>query len=84
MNFNLFFYIPHDWIYFYTPLPIIYLIIVRFQFIDIPGLLTVPKNLLNERENELCEGLPLLSSCSFLYFLDVSETCGQTIEQQVD
>ncbi|KAL7529702.1 hypothetical protein ACHAWF_008511 [Thalassiosira exigua] len=54
---------------------------LRWQVIDTPGILDHPLEQRNTIEMQAITALAHLT-CSVLYFMDVSERCGYTIEQQ--
>jgi nucleolar GTP-binding protein len=54
---------------------------LRWQVIDTPGILDHPLEQRNTIEMQAITALAHLT-CSVLYFLDISEQCGYTIEQQ--
>lgn len=55
---------------------------LRWQVIDTPGILDHPLEERNTIEMQAITALAHLT-CSVLYFVDISETCGYPIEQQV-
>lgn len=54
----------------------------RWQVIDTPGVLDHPLDERNTIEMQSITALAHLNAC-ILYFIDISETCGYTIEQQI-
>lgn len=54
----------------------------RWQVIDTPGILDHPLDERNTIEMQSITALAHLNAC-ILYFIDISETCGYTIEQQI-
>lgn len=56
---------------------------LRWQVVDTPGLLDHPLEERNTIEMQAVTALAHLT-CSVLYFVDVSEQCGYTIERQCD
>jgi nucleolar GTP-binding protein len=52
----------------------------RWQVIDTPGILDHPLDERNTIEMQSITALAHLNAC-ILYFIDISETCGYTIEQ---
>lgn len=54
----------------------------RFQVIDTPPLLDCPASEMNALETQTIIALAHLKA-SILYFFDLSEMCGYTIEQQI-
>lgn len=55
---------------------------MRWQVIDTPGILDHPLEERNTIEMQAITALAHLH-CTVLYFIDISETCGYTIQQQV-
>lgn len=56
---------------------------VRWQVIDSPGILDHPLEQRNTIEMQSITALAHLKAC-ILFFIDISETCGYTIDQQVN
>lgn len=54
----------------------------RWQVLDTPGILDHPLDERNTIEMQSITALAHLNAC-ILYFIDISETCGYTIEQQI-
>jgi len=55
---------------------------VRWQVIDSPGILDHPLEERNTIEMQSITALAHLKAC-ILYFIDISESCGYTIDQQI-
>jgi len=55
---------------------------VRWQVIDSPGILDQPLDQLNNIEMQSITALAHLKAC-ILYFIDISESCGYSIDQQI-
>jgi len=55
---------------------------LRWQVIDTPGILDHPLEERNTIEMQAITALAHLQ-CAVLYFIDISENCGYTIDQQV-
>jgi len=55
---------------------------LRWQVIDTPGILDHPLEERNTIEMQAITALAHLQ-CAVLYFIDISENCGSTIDQQV-
>ena len=55
---------------------------VRWQVIDSPGILDQPLDQLNTIEMQSITALAHLKAC-ILFFIDISETCGYSVDQQI-
>ena len=55
---------------------------MRWQVIDSPGILDQPLDQLNTIEMQSVTALAHLKAC-ILYFIDISESCGYSIELQI-
>ena len=55
---------------------------MRWQVIDSPGILDQPLDQLNTIEMQSITALAHLKAC-ILFFIDISETCGYSVDQQI-